>query len=350
MLDYPDTNSSFAARTEKYMEPLDIVGYNYMFERYAKDREKYKDRVIWGSETHSLYFYDSWKAVTENPNVIGDFTWTAYDNLGEAGTGRFGWGGDGVYIRGISIADYPWRACYQGDFDLCGNRRPQSYFREAIWKDMTAPHIFTTHPKRNGDCFSGTVWHWYDVHETWTFDEEYIGQPVKTDVYTTADEVVFYLGEKEVARAVPKKAIATAYIPYQPVKLTAAAFRNGKEECRFSLCPVNKAHGLTITPDKDSIRADNRDLCYFDISVTDKDGNPVTDGEHEISVTVYGAELIGVYGANPCNEDMYGTNKCHTFEGKALAVVKAASPDYVRVFVSSCGLNGAVAFIPAIQP
>ena len=84
--------------------------------------------------------------------------------------------------------------------------------------------------------------------------------------------------------------------------------------------------------------------------MTDKDGNPVTDGEHEISVTVYGAELIGVYGANPCNEDMYGTNKCHTFEGKALAVVKAASPDYVRVFVSSCGLNGAVAFIPAIQP
>lgn len=350
MLDYPDTNSSWDKRTEKYMDPLDIVGYNYMFERYAKDREKYKDRVIWGSETHALYFYDSWKAVTENPNVIGDFTWTAYDNLGEAGTGRFGWGGDGVYIRGISIADYPWRACYQGDFDLCGNRRPQSYFREAIWKDMTAPHIFTTHPKRNGDCFSGTVWHWYDVHETWTFDEEYIGQPVKTDVYTTADEVVFYLGEKEVARAVPEKAIATAYIPYQPVKLTAAAFRNGKEECRFSLCPVNKAHGLTITPDKDSIRADNRDLCYFDISVTDRDGNPVTDGEHEISVTVYGAELIGVYGANPCNEDMYGTDKCHTFEGKALAVVKAASPDYVRVFVSSCGLNGAVAFIPAIQP
>ena len=348
--DFSDQEDRWTELTKKYIEPLDIVGYNYKFERYESDSKLFPERVIWGSETHAINFYDSWHEVMKLDNVIGDYTWTAYDNLGEAGTGRFGWGGDGVYIRGISIADYPWRACYQGDFDLCGNRRPQSYFREAIWKDMTAPHIFTTHPKRNGDCFSGTVWHWYDVHETWTFDEEYIGQPVKTDVYTTADEVVFYLGEKEVARAVPEKAIATAYIPYQPVKLTAAAFRNGKEECRFSLCPVNKAHGLTITPDKDSIRADNRDLCYFDISVTDKDGNPVTDGEHEISVTVYGAELIGVYGANPCNEDMYGTNKCHTFEGKALAVVKAASPDYVRVFVSSCGLNGAVAFIHAIQP
>lgn len=69
----------------------------------------------------------------------------------------------------------------------------KSYFREAIWKNNTAPRIFTTHPKHNGDSFSGTGWHWYDVEQTWTFDNEYIGVPIKTDVSSMADEIVFLL-------------------------------------------------------------------------------------------------------------------------------------------------------------
>lgn len=348
MSGFPTTNSSWEARTEKYIEPLDIAGYNYMYERYASDAKKYPNRVIWGSETHALNFFDSWKAVTENPSVIGDFTWTAYDNLGEAGAGRFAWGADKKYITCLTIGGYPWRACYQGDFDLCGNRRPQSYFREAIWKNITPPHIFTTHPKHNGDCFSGTLWHWYDVHETWTFDEEYIGQTVKTDVYTTADEVVFLLGGKEVGRASPKKAIATAYIPYQPEALSAVAYRNGIEECRFSISPVGKAHSLKIVPESDSLLADNRDLCYFNISVADRNGLTVTQAECEIQVSVFGGTLLGVYSANPCNEDCYGSDKCHVFEGKALAVIKASSRRQIDVFVCADGLNGASATVSAI--
>ncbi|HAB01014.1 MAG TPA: beta-galactosidase, partial [Ruminococcaceae bacterium] len=37
--------------TEKFMEPLDIVGYNYMCHCYDRDRELYPNRVVWGSET-----------------------------------------------------------------------------------------------------------------------------------------------------------------------------------------------------------------------------------------------------------------------------------------------------------
>ena len=98
------------ARTKGYEKPLDIVGCNYYYNNYLTEHECYPDRVIWGSETHAITFYDSWKLTKENAFIIGDFTWTAIDNLGEAGTGRSIWERDGV-IKGISLAEYPWRSC-----------------------------------------------------------------------------------------------------------------------------------------------------------------------------------------------------------------------------------------------
>lgn len=331
-------DSSWADKTEKYMQPLDIVGYNYLYERYAHDSEKYPERVIWGSETHALNFYDSWQEVLNHNNVIGDFTWTAYDNLGEAGTGRSAWGEDD-FVNGISLADYPWRACYQGDFDLCGYRRPQSYFREAIWSGDTEPHIFTTHPKHNGDIFSGTQWHWYDVCETWTFDDEYIGTPIKTDVYSTADEIIFILNNKEVGRVKPVKGIATMYIPYEKGELTAVSVCNGKQEKTFTLATTGKAYKIRVVPESEQITPNNRDLCYFDIFIEDENGNIVTDADNEIECSLFGGELMGIFGGNPKNEDQYGSNKCHVFYGKAVAVARSRYAGELKIYIKSNGLK-----------
>ena len=95
------------------------------------------------------------------------------------------WARDG-FIPHIQMFGYPWRSCYQGDLDPCGFRRPQSYFREVVWIGNTEPRIFTTHPEHYGEGFSGTGWHWYDVHEDWTFDDKYIGRPVRCEVCTDA--------------------------------------------------------------------------------------------------------------------------------------------------------------------
>lgn len=57
--------------------------------------------------------------------VLGDFTWTATDNMGEAGAGRLVWQRDS-YIEGLSLSGYPWRNCFQGDLDLCGYRKGYS--------------------------------------------------------------------------------------------------------------------------------------------------------------------------------------------------------------------------------
>ena len=332
--------------TEGYMAPLDIVGYNYLFEHYAPDHRLYPNRVIWGSETHAIRFYDSWHAVLENDHVIGDFTWTAYDNLGEAGTGRALWARDG-FIPGISLAEYPWRTCYQGDLDLCGYRRPQSYFREAVWIGGTEPRIFTTHPEHYGEGFSGTGWHWYDVLDTWTFDDKYLGKPVKTDVYTDADEIAFLLNGREIGRARPEKAIATLDIPYEKGELTAVAYKNGVECGRSSLHTVGKPHAVTVAPEKTRFAADRRDLCYFDITIVDERGDRVPDAKCELNCLVDGGELMGIFSGDPKNEDQYTSARCHAFEGRAVAIVRTSTPGKVTVSVGSPALRVGSASVEA---
>ena len=46
------------------------------------------DRVIVGSETYPARIATNWPMVEEHPHVIGDFTWTGWDYLGEVGIGR----------------------------------------------------------------------------------------------------------------------------------------------------------------------------------------------------------------------------------------------------------------------
>lgn len=344
MRGYPDVGggaieSSWDKLTEDYMKPLDIVGYNYLYGRYEHDHKNYPRRVMWGSETHVLNFYHSWQSVMRNNYVLGDFTWTAYDNLGEAGTGRFAWARNGV-IKGISLAGYPWRCCYQGDFDICGYRRPQSYFREAIWKENCEPRIFTTHPEHYGEDFSGTGWHWYDVHESWTFEDKYIGKPVKVEVYTDADEVRFILNGKEVGASNPSDGIAYMDIPYEKGELVAVSYKNGKEIKKSSLHTVGAKSKLKIVPEKTELAADNRDLCYFDLYICDENGDRVPYAKDELVCICSGGELMGIFSEDPANEDCYTTEKCHAFDGKAVAIVRASVPGNVTLTIGAKALKG----------
>ena len=282
----------------------------------------------------------------ENSHVLGAFTWTCYDNLGEAGMGKYAWDRDGR-VEGIGIAAYPWRACYQGDFDLCGYRRPQSYFREAIWKENTEPRIFTTHPEHFGVGFTGTGWHWYDVLDTWTFDDRYVGCPVKCEVYTVADEIVWYVNGREVGRSAPVKAIATMDIPYEKGTIEAVAYKNGTECGRSSLHTVGTPAKLAVTPETTALKADNRDLCYFDITITDAKGDRIPDAKNKLRCIVNGGSLLGIFSGDPANDDQYGSDTCHAYEGRAVAIVRASRPGDVRLIVMSDGLASASSSVKA---
>ena len=92
-----------------------------MTARYLPDSVNYPNRVMVGSETYPPEIARNWELVRKLPSVIGDFTWTGWDYIGEAGVGipayRFGEGGFGAH--------YPCQLAYCGDLDLTGFRRPR---------------------------------------------------------------------------------------------------------------------------------------------------------------------------------------------------------------------------------
>ena len=333
--------------TEEYEKPLDIIGRNYYFGSYLEEHEYFPDRVVWGSETQTIHFYDSWQLTKNNPFVLGDFTWTAYDNMGEVGTGRGVWARDGVMGTKLTRAGYPWRNCYQGDLDLCGYRRPQSYFREAVWLGNTQPRIFVTHPEHFGESYSGTHWHWNDVNETWTFEDRYVGRPVKAETYTDADKILWYVNNVPVGESVPEKGIATIETVYEKGSITAAAYKDGKEYARYTLCTTGEATSIDVAAEKAEFTADNRDLCYFDISIVDQQGRLVAGADNAIECTVMGGELLGIYSGDPYNEDQYTSNQCHAFKGRALAIVRTKNPGAVGIIVYGQGLASGSAWVRA---
>ena len=93
-----------------------------------------------------------------------------------------------------------------------------------------------------------------------------------------------------------------------------------------------------MTPEKKTVKADGRDLLYFDIDITDIGGSHVPDAKNALRCTVTGCELLGIFSGDPRNEDIYGSNECHAFTGRATAVVRAKDRGGITVIVSGDGL------------
>lgn len=335
----------FAARTAPVAAALDFAGYNYMPGRYAADRARFPDRAVWGSETFARDFFDSWRATLENPNVCGDFVWTAFDYLGEAGIGRGAWHDPAT---GLEIPqDYPWRAAWDADLDLTGVRRPQSFLREAVWRGGAEPRIWTRHPRHNGLEWAGTPWSFPDLRATWTFPGVAPGTPVRCCVYTDADEIVFELNGRRVGVARPEKGCAALDVPWEPGRLVARAAKGGAAAGESALETTGGPAALALLPEAPALLADRRDLAFVRIEVRDAAGRRVDESAAPLACRVEGGELLGVFSADPRSEDAYGSPECHAYEGRALAVLRAAAPGEVVLSVSSPALPGAVCRMPA---
>ena len=108
-------------RTAESFSVLDVAGINYAEARYDLDRDLFPNRIIVGSETFPTRIDGNWRLVRQHGNVIGDFTWTGWDYLGEAGIGRPQYAtADGS--RPAFTAPYPYLLAGCGDIDITGHR------------------------------------------------------------------------------------------------------------------------------------------------------------------------------------------------------------------------------------
>lgn len=325
---------------EESCDMLDVVGYNYTAGRYEREHLLHPEWVFVGSETFSADLDRNWDIVSRNPYAIGDFSWTAWDYLGEAGCGRI----ERVDTGSAGFCGgYPWLTASDGDFDLTGYRRPMSYWRETVWGGRHQPYIAVHRLPNFGKELYISRWNFTDAVRCWTWPG-YEGKETAIEVYSDAEEVELLVNGKSLGRKPVGDSFKKFYCRwdtvYEPGEVVAVAYTGGQETGRDVLRTAGES-GLVVSADKTVLRAGSEDLCYLEIERRDAQGVLDVAAETEAVVSVSGpVTLAGCGSGNPCTEERYYDAAHPLYEGRLLAVLKAgAEPGKAVVTVSSPGLE-----------
>ncbi len=316
--DQPDPQADHWGKvTAPFGEALDVFGYNYLIKRYEGDGEKFPGRVMCGTETFPHWAYNFWKKTERLPYMIGDFVWTALDYLGESGIGGVSLGGPAMFPT-----PYPIHLANCGDIDICGFKRPQSYFRDFLWGVRQQPFIAVFEPQIYAAKPIFNPWGWEPVVDSWSFPGQE-GQPTRVEVYTADEEVELLVNGDSAGRQPVVENKAVFEVIYQPGKLEAIAHRSGHESGRAVLNTSGAPLALRLTADRVRLARAFGDLAYITVEVVDQAGERVRWAGHEISLEVSGAgELLAVGTARPDSDELYVGSRRKAYQGRMMAVVR----------------------------
>jgi beta-galactosidase len=321
---------------------LGVCGYNYKWDRYVPDHERVPDRVIAGTESFPGQCFESWMATLDQSWVAGDFVWTALDYLGEVALGHTRFDGDAN-----QYGQWPWTTANCGDLDICGFRRPQSYYRDAVWGVGQKVSCFVHPPLPAGktrEIVHG--WGWSDVRPSWTWPGQK-GQPLTVDAYSACNQVRLTLngadlGTKDTNR--DTRFMATWEVPYAPGELVAVGLDgDGKEVARWALKTAAEAALVRLTPDRAALAADGQDLSYVTVEIADAQGvlNPNADNLVRFAVTGPG-RIVAVGSGDPRSTESFQQPQRKAYHGRCLVVIKAGKDTgTVRLTAEADGLKGA---------
>jgi hypothetical protein len=191
------------SNTTSYPGNLDVVGYNYQEYRYADDHKVYPQRIIYGSENGKSI--EAWRAVDTSRNIFGQFVWTGFDFMGEAGR-------------------WPVRSSGAGLLNLAGFPKTDFYIRQTLWLNKPVMYLVaskqSSDPSERGRRLTKHSWNWQ------------AGDTIRINCITNADEAELWLNGMSLGR---KSRPDTAsrqlswMVKYEPGELSVKGFVGGKE-------------------------------------------------------------------------------------------------------------------------
>lgn len=338
----------------QHMDVLDVVGYNYHYNDYIKDHEKYPNRIMFASEFMPPLSLENWQMVEELPYVIGDFIWTAMDYLGEAAVGlprlvdTVGKNTDRQSKPMAELAQFfnpdSWPAFndYQGDLDLIGNRKAPSYYEYVVWRESKV-EMLVHRPIPAGKREIVSPWGFPDELKSWSWPG-HEGEKLKVYVYTHSQIVKLELNGKIIGEQTidgKKSVTATFEVPYEDGVLTARCYDNGQETSSQTLKTVGKPASIRMTADRDVIRADRNDLSYVMIEIIDSEGNVVPYADMLVNFEIKGnGEIAGVGNGNPVDMSSFQQPRKKVYLGICLAIIRPEStPGKITLTATAEGLK-----------
>lgn len=328
--------------TAKAFNSLDVGGYNYLYNKYESDHSKYPNRIMYGAESYAKHASQNWDLVEKHPYVIGDFIWTAMDYVGEAGIGSTSIRKSGNQSQ---FQDWPWFNGWCGDIDLIGQKKPQSYYRDVVWR-LAPITMAVERPIPSGYYQSISNWGWQLEQQSWTFNDLTEKDIMTVNVYSRAPRVRLYLNDELLdEKATSNTYWAGFYIPYRPGVLKAVEFDGTKDGAYFILETTSADAAIRLTADRKEIRSNNTDLSYVTIELIDEKGRVITsNSERKINITVEGeGSLLAAGNASPTDMESFRSETPKLYNGRALAIIKSSDTEgEIKLKVTSEGLADAV--------
>lgn len=293
-----------------YPGALDIVGYNYTEYRYKKDHEKYPDRVLYGSETrHDL---NAWKAVRNNEFIMGQFIWTGFDYLGEAGP-------------------WPSRGFTTGMIDLAGYIKPNGYFRRSLWEET--PNIYIgTYSIGNNKIRT-------NAPAVWNYED---GEMIRVVAYTNCEEAELFLNGVQIGVRKPydeTNGVIYWDVPYRGGKLTVKGYNGGSEAADYSIQSSKRPFAIKAKADKTKGLKPG-DVIHVEISIVDEDEVPVVLADNLVKLSISGpAKLLGLESGEGNAADNFRDNKQRCRNGRLLGYLKMTGTGEVRIKAESALLK-----------
>ncbi len=323
---------------------LDVVGFNYIMQNDVDNRKRQNPswRIVGTEETtgcgtRGIYFNQpdypgrmvsmnrqptpdtrnpipnvierGWKFYAERPWAAGLFYWTGFDYRGEP-----------------NPLSYPAHDSEFGILDYCGFPKDEAYYLKSWWTNEPTLHIFP---------------HWnLQGHE---------GEEVELWAYSNCDEVELTVNGKKLGRQqMPKNGHLKWKAIYQPGKVTAVGYKNGRRIMTQTIETTKPAYKTVLKSDRLTIAADGRDLAVITIEVQDQKGRIVPDACPKLSFQLQGAaRILGVGNGDPMylGEDHPKTLDCKTFSipafnGLAQVLVQSTGePSNITLSCLSDGLK-----------
>jgi beta-galactosidase len=316
---------------EGITDVIDVIGFNYRDQLIDDFHAKHPDKPIIGTETastvstrgeyvkndaaHIVPAYDTtapWWATTAEgwwphfdakPYIAGGFIWTGFDYRGEP----------------TPYSEWPSISSQFGALDTCGFPKDNYYYYRAWWRPEPLLHLFP---------------HW-----NWEGKE---GQGISVWAHSNADEVELFVNGKSAGRKTVTKDLHVEWtVPYQPGKIEAFAYTDGKVILKDKRETAGAPAKIILTTDRTALTNDGMDCTVLRAEVFDAKGRPVPKADNLIKFAVSGpGAVIGVGNGNPNSHEADKAAQRMAFNGLCCAIVQVTGAGGITVSASADGLTG----------
>ncbi len=329
-------------------QEVDIIGLNYKPHLYKELHEAHPTWIFYGSETESCVSSrgEYYKIVEENdiekpiqnrdtlhcnaydnatvpwgwlpddeilmqkecPYILGQFTWTGFDYLGEPTPYRLEW---------------PSRSSYFGIVDLAGMKKDRYYLYQSEWTDKKVMHILPH----------------------WNFNDD---DTVDVHIFSSANKVELFLNDISlgIREKTDKEGLLNNLrliyknIPFKKGTLKAVDLEDSTNVGYMRT--ADAPHHLFVQPEKNTISLKEDELVYVLVEMQDEKGTCCPHDSTKFTIQTEGAlSYVASDGGDQTSTRTFNEAWCNLFHGKAMVILRGNAIGCGKLVIKAEGFQDA---------